>query len=71
MAGRWRFRRSSCGRVATLRPAGLPHPLELGAEVIHGKPPELWRMAQTAGLLVYEALGDHWRSDRGRLTQNG
>src|SRR6185436_17073731 len=35
------------GRVATLRLPGWPIPVELGAEFVHGRPPELWQRLQT------------------------
>ena len=43
------------GRILTLREGdGL---FELGAEFIHGKPPELWRLIEEAGLATYELAG--------------
>lgn len=46
------------GRVRTLREQG--EVLELGAEFIHGKPPELWQLIHEAGLETYEIEGNHF-----------
>lgn len=44
------------GRIRTLREDG--EVLELGAEFIHGKPPELWDLIDEAGLETYALDGD-------------
>jgi len=36
------------GRILTLHPDGTDSPIELGAEFVHGRPPELLRMLQEA-----------------------
>ena len=36
------------GRIHTERAAGWPVPIELGAEFIHGEPPEAWELAQSS-----------------------
>jgi monoamine oxidase len=38
------------GRIRTVRPAGWPSPLELGAEFIHGRPAETWKLVRSASL---------------------
>jgi monoamine oxidase len=38
------------GRIHTLNLPGFPHPIELGAEFIHGESPELWELLHRAGL---------------------
>src|SRR5437016_5317794 len=55
------------GRVRTLRDPALPLPVELGAEFIHGLPPETWAIVRAANLLVYEVDGDQWWSRDGAL----
>src|SRR5262245_50391241 len=50
------------GRIFTLFPTTLNAPIERGAEFIHGKPPNLWTVVETAGLPVREVPGEHWIS---------
>ncbi len=57
------------GRIYTVRDARSAHPIELGAEFIHGCPPELLDIVREARLLAYSAAGQRWRSRNGRLTQ--
>ncbi len=57
------------GRISTLRAPSAPLPIELGAEFIHGLPPETWAIVGAAGLPVYEVGGDRWWSRGGTLTQ--
>jgi monoamine oxidase len=57
------------GRIRTLRDRRLPHPVEVGAEFVHGSAPELDEIARAAGLTVYAVDGDRWRSQGGRLTR--
>jgi monoamine oxidase len=44
------------GRILTHRAQG--HPIELGAEFIHGRPPELWALITEANLETYERSGE-------------
>jgi len=55
------------GRVATRRDPGLPLPVELGAEFIHGLPPQTWAVVRAAGLLAYEVTGESWRAAGGQI----
>jgi monoamine oxidase len=55
------------GRVWTRRDDAAPLPIELGAEFIHGRPPETWRIVRAAGLAAYEVAGDMWWSQDGAL----
>jgi len=48
------------GRIFTQHVPGHPLPIELGAEFIHGQPPESFALVQQAGLLVYEINGQRW-----------
>jgi monoamine oxidase len=57
------------GRIHTIRevsPAGN-EVIELGAEFIHGKPPELWSLIEEANLETYEIEGPHLSFEDGRL----
>jgi monoamine oxidase len=45
------------GRILTFKDPSEPIPIELGAEFVHGKSPELWRIAQRAHLELYEVSG--------------
>ncbi len=45
------------GRIFTQHVSGHPLPIELGAEFIHGRPPESFALVEQAGLLVYEING--------------
>src|SRR6185436_12793631 len=58
------------GRIFTERVPGHPLPIELGAEFIHGRPPESFALVEQAGLLVYEIDGESWLSRDGQLVPN-
>ncbi|HET9224684.1 MAG TPA: FAD-dependent oxidoreductase, partial [Roseiflexaceae bacterium] len=45
------------GRVWTQRDGASPIPIELGAEFIHGRPPETWQIVRAANLAAYEIAG--------------
>jgi monoamine oxidase len=55
------------GRICTERVAGLPHPIELGAEFVHGTAPETIKVAASAGLMLCDVRGERWQSVNGRL----
>src|SRR5262245_46435047 len=55
------------GRIHTLRPAGWPHPIEAGAEFIHGEPQETWNLIRAGGLSTYAASEESWQAADGRL----
>ncbi len=42
------------GRIFTAHDALAPLPIELGAEFIHGRPPEIWQIVRSAALGVYD-----------------
>ena len=46
------------GRMLTHHVSGLAQPIELGAEFIHGRPPELLALLEEAGLETYEGQGE-------------
>jgi monoamine oxidase len=47
------------GRIRTVRDGDTV--IELGAEFVHGRPPELWALLEEAGLETYERTGDFLR----------
>ncbi len=57
------------GRISTVRDPRVPHPIEVGAEFVHGSAPELETITREAQLLVYAVDGHRWRSRRRRLTR--
>ena len=42
------------GRVHTIRDPASPLPIELGAEFIHGRPPEIWQIIREKALAIYD-----------------
>jgi monoamine oxidase len=58
------------GRIFTQHVPGHPLPLELGAEFIHGRPPESFALVEQAGLLVYEVNGDDWLAQNRQLVRS-
>jgi monoamine oxidase len=48
------------GRIFTLRDPVCDAPIELGAEFIHGKPPEIWDLLHRNHLDATEVDGDVW-----------
>ncbi len=59
------------GRLFSLFPEGEETPVELGAEFIHGRPPELLALLDEAGLGYYEASGEQMRFEGGVLRVAG
>ncbi|WP_263417235.1 flavin monoamine oxidase family protein [Terriglobus albidus] len=56
------------GRILTVRESD--EVVELGAEFIHGKAPELWRLIEEAGLETYEIDGDNYSFEDNHLRKN-
>lgn len=50
------------GRIFTQNDPALNHPIELGAEFVHGLAPEIWLPLQQHNLKVNEVEGDLWCS---------
>ncbi|MGA9508676.1 MAG: NAD(P)/FAD-dependent oxidoreductase [Candidatus Sulfotelmatobacter sp.] len=48
------------GRIFTLQDPKLRAPIELGAEFIHGLPPEIWDLLQSRHVQIREVDGDNW-----------
>ncbi len=55
------------GRILTVHDPLSPVPVELGAEFVHGRPPEIWDLIRTAGLTAYEHVSEALFMDRGRV----
>jgi monoamine oxidase len=53
------------GRILTVRDGETV--VELGAEFVHGRPPELWTLIEEAGLATYERTGEFLRRESGEL----
>ena len=55
------------GRIFGHRDQRCDAPIELGAEFIHGRPPEIWKPLQESGIQVTEVEGQNWCVFNGRL----
>jgi monoamine oxidase len=55
------------GRVFTRHDARSPLAIELGAEFIHGDAEPIRDLAQEAGLIATDIVGERWRAAHGRL----
>jgi monoamine oxidase len=55
------------GRIHTIHDPGLPIPVELGAEFVHGKPPEIWEVVRQRNLVMGSLEGDTWCSENRAL----
>ena len=54
------------GRVFSLRVPGLPLPIELGAEFIHGESETTFSVVDAASLIAAELPDDHWWTANGK-----
>lgn len=59
------------GRILTVRDSSTDLPIELGAEFVHGRPPELLDLIQEAGLTLYERKGEFICCENGTLGDCG
>lgn len=55
------------GRIFTLPGGNHGSPIELGAEFVHGRPPEIFNLAKQAGLKLDELHGQFWYAQNGKL----
>src|SRR5206468_6480043 len=55
------------GRVFTRHDSISNSPIELGAEFIHGRPPEVCQLLEQSDIHVSEVDGDNWCFSDGRL----
>jgi len=58
------------GRIYTEHDPAEKLPIELGAEFIHGKSPELFSLINEAQLKFEEVTGRHWYLENGRLAKS-
>jgi monoamine oxidase len=56
------------GRIFTLHDPVCHAPVELGAEFIHGRPPEIWNLLRPQKVRISEVGGDSWCLIDGRLS---
>jgi monoamine oxidase len=62
-------RRRIGGRIHTLHDPVCPVPVELGAEFVHGKPPEIWPLVESGRLPALELTAPHVSLDDGKPRQ--
>jgi monoamine oxidase len=55
------------GRIHTIHPSSCAVPVELGAEFVHGRPPEIWPEVTSGRLSAEEVKGDRFYFEDGRL----
>jgi monoamine oxidase len=55
------------GRILTVHDPLAPLAIELGAEFVHGRPPETWDLIRTIGLTAYEHTSHALHIHRGRI----
>jgi monoamine oxidase len=55
------------GRVWSHHEAGLPVPVELGAEFIHGRARSTFKLLANAGTAAVDSGGEHWTLHNGKL----
>ncbi len=55
------------GRMYTRHDPATDVPIELGAEFVHGHPPQIFDLVRRFGLPIQPVQGERWCSDRGRL----
>ena len=55
------------GRIFTRHLPSMPFPIELGAEFVHGEPPEIFDVVRTAKLGARRVAGDPWCRHGGPL----
>src|SRR5215469_7256828 len=59
------------GRLLTTRDPSTDLPIELGAEFVHGRPPELLDLIREAGLTLFERTGEFICYENGKLGDCG
>lgn len=58
------------GRILTMHDPLSPIPIELGAEFIHGRPPEIWNLARDANLGVYDCADCAVHIEKGKIQRD-
>lgn len=59
------------GRCWSLDIPGIPVPVELGAEFIHGRPAATFSLLEQAGVAAIDRIGSWWHVEHGRLRRTG
>ena len=59
------------GRIWTCSKRGVPVPIELGAEFIHGVPDATFALLRRFAIAAVDTQGPHWTCRRGRLSLRG
>src|SRR4051812_50097390 len=59
------------GRIHTLHDPVFPVPVELGAEFVHGRPPEIWRHVDSGRLPAFEITEGHVFASHGEARDGG
>ncbi len=59
------------GRCWSLQVPGLAVPVELGAELIHGRPEATFSLLDRVGAAAIDRTGSGWHLERGRLKRTG
>lgn len=59
------------GRISTLHDSVTSAAVELGAEFVHGRPPEIWNIVSAEGIGITEVAGEDWSVQDGRLAPMG
>jgi monoamine oxidase len=57
------------GRMFTRHDPHSMFPIELGAEFIHGRPPEIWDVLREHKVPITEVDGDNWCVRKGRISE--
>ncbi|HEY6766081.1 MAG TPA: NAD(P)/FAD-dependent oxidoreductase [Candidatus Sulfotelmatobacter sp.] len=55
------------GRMFTKHDPSVDYPIELGAEFIHGRPPEIWDTLRKHKIRTTEVDGDNWCVRKGKI----
>jgi len=55
------------GRIFTVHDPVTSAPVELGAEFVHGRPPEIWDIASAEKIPITEVSGEDWSLQGSRL----
>ncbi len=59
------------GRIFTIHDPLAPVPIELGAEFVHGRPPEIWDVIRAAGLTAYDCAENAVHIKNGKVQHDG
>jgi len=57
------------GRIFTKHDPVCDAPVELGAEFVHGRPPEIWTLLRKHHIRARELKGEQWCAQQGKLCQ--